>query len=120
MYRTDDAMLSIRNLHFDIPGETCDQVAAKVDKALDDMKHKNEFLRMIFTVTPSKDLMNGRTLRELKDAAEPYRCRVRYACVENVVVVKNPATRVLARAALLFLKPDVPTRVVSKYYARDN
>ena len=73
-------------------------------------------LRTIFTVTPERRLFKKNAIGNYNEALEPFKVRVRHVCVENIVVVENPFARAAARTALVFLRPDVPTRVVKTYF----
>jgi len=111
-------MLSIDVVRFDIPKDSPTQVVQRIDEALVQVAHsQNTVLRMVFTVTPSATLLRKKTLEEYRDAVEPFRSRMRYACVENVIVVQNPMVRTLARTSMLFFRPQVPTKVVGRYFA---
>jgi hypothetical protein len=113
-------MLKIDVVRFDIPKDSPSQVAQRIDEALQQVdRSQNTVLRMVFTVTPSPALLRKKTLNEFRNAVEPFRSRVRYTCVENVVVVRNPAARAIARATLLFFQPQVPTRVVDRYFTQN-
>ena len=85
-------MLKIDVVRFDIPKDSPSQVAQRIDEALQQVdRSQNTVLRMVFTVTPSPALLRKKTLNEFRNAVEPFRSRVRYTCVENVVVVRNPS-----------------------------
>lgn len=109
-------MLCVENVYFSIPEDSPTVVANRVEEALQSVERKNDVvLRMVFRVTTSAALFREGKLQEMRDAVEPFRARARYSCVENVVVVPNAVARAATRAALLFFKPNVHTRVVRKF-----
>lgn len=109
-------MLCVENVYFSIPEDSPTVVAKRVDEALRKVERKNDgALRLVFRVTASVGLLRDGRLQEMRDAVEPFRARARYSCVENVVVVPNAVARAATRAALLFFKPNVHTRVVRKF-----
>jgi hypothetical protein len=108
----------VKNVCFQIPEENASTVAARLDEVLTEVETKGDgLLRMIFSVTPTPGMIRNFRVKEFKKAIEPFRSRVRYVCVENVIVVSNPLARTATRAALCVLRPDVPTRVVQSYFA---
>lgn len=109
-------MISVENVFFSVPEDSPSIVAKRVEEALQKVEGRSDgVLRMIFTVNQSAHFFKEKNLRDMRDAVEPFRTRVRYACVENVVVVPNVFARAATRAALIFFKPDVPTKIVKKY-----
>ena len=111
--------IDVVNVHFRVPEESPSEIARKVEESLVKSEAtQNIVLRMIFTVSACRKLFHKSTIDELKEAVEPFRSRVKYACVENVVVVENPVARGLARAALCVFKPEVPTKIIGRYYAK--
>lgn len=110
-------MIHIQVVRFDIPKDSPSVVARRVDEALQNIETSpNAALRMVFTVSPIS-LLRKKQMVKFKHAVEPFRYRVKRSCVENVIVVQNPAVRAVVRASLFFFQPEVPTRVVDRYFA---
>jgi hypothetical protein len=112
-------MISVDNVIFDFPDEAPVRIAERLEGALSRVEKKEDggLLRLIFIVSPTLRAVRGKNLAELKNHMEPYRFRVKHACLENIIVVENPVARVAAKAAVNFLRPDVPTKVVRSYSA---
>ena len=109
-------MISVENIFFSVPEDSPTVVAKRLEEALQRVEGRTDgVLRMIFTVNSTGHLFKDGSLWEMRDAVEPFRTRVKYACVENVVVVPNVFARAATRAALVFFRPDVTTRIVKKY-----
>ena len=105
-------MMTIETVTFSIPGESPKQIAAKVESALETYENRDDVaVRFVFDVSARAFFMRPGRLMELKRVVEPYRSRVRMTCCFNEVVVPNSGVGLAARAAVAFLKPDVPTRV---------
>ena len=106
----------VNDVHFRVPEDSCEKIGERIKDALDRAEATpHSALRMVFTVTPSRQLFRRRTITELRETVEPFRCRVRYACVENVIVLPNLAVRRIVKTIIPFFKPDVPTKIVDKY-----
>lgn len=98
-----------------VPEDGPESIAEKVGAALDKFEEKEDNAAVEFYVQVSPRAVNMRLkdLKRLKAVMDPYRARVKRACPQNTVAVPNSALRAAAQAALFFLKPDVPTAVVT-------
>lgn len=111
-------MVRVNVVRLNIPEDSPCEVAQRINDALHEVdRSSNTVLRMIFTVTPSRILLQKKKRQEFRDAVEPFREKVKYTCVENVIVLQNPMARMVARTSLFFLQPEIPTKVISHYFS---